>query len=414
MSLQHTPRWTGPLVAAALVLGTAAGLGPLGVAAASTGGGSPWLQGGNGHHRSGMNAAETELRAGNLDEIERVGSVPRMGAGTPVVVGGAVYVSRNFRGPTRFAKYSLADLTTVWARDVLEETPTPVADGAFDGGHFVTLTRTHVSANNVDGARIWQRSLPENAAPSSPTVKDGLGYVVDASGTLTALDIKTGATVWSVSFTAPGGGPGAIGPAVIHGKNLLVARPNMSVGGTAVTSLDPKSGGHRWTTAIGDVAGPRLIVRRGLVVAVAERELQVLRARDGVPVWRLSEEELGCRATSFGLPAVARGSIFLPHNCEIDAASVGGLAKIDLESGHEWWRVTYSHPIDGIATAASDFVVVNTQSAGSEDIVVHGMGGGRVVRTLDIGDSPIGPVAIAEGRLFATNDGDLVVFGLPT
>ncbi len=83
----------------------------------------------------------------------------------------------------------------------------------------------------TDGKPAWQVRVGEGA--SSPTVHDGVVYVIgwaDELDTVTALDAKTGETIWSRSYPAPRYGRHAVGD------------QRMYRGATATPELDPESG----------------------------------------------------------------------------------------------------------------------------------------------------------------------------
>ncbi len=72
------------------------------------------------------------------------------------------------------------------------------ADG---GGLYLRGSKAPVKKVDFDGKDLWQSGVTGGRIPVSPTEKDGKVYVVTNSGRLSALDAKTGATLWEYQVT---------------------------------------------------------------------------------------------------------------------------------------------------------------------------------------------------------------------
>ncbi len=97
-----------------------------------------------------------------------------------------------------------------------------------DGLAVTAATDGKVRAfKTADGERAW---LYDAKVPifAPPAVAAGIVYVADLSGTVHALDLKTGLPKWTFPLAKAGGGPGMVyGGVVVHDGKLVVATCNL-------------------------------------------------------------------------------------------------------------------------------------------------------------------------------------------
>lgn len=97
-----------------------------------------------------------------------------------------------------------------------------------DGLAVCTATDGKVRAFKLaDGERAW---LYDAKAPffAPPAVAAGVVYVADLTGTVHALDLKSGAARWTLPLAQAGGAPGLVyGGVTVHGGKLIVATCNI-------------------------------------------------------------------------------------------------------------------------------------------------------------------------------------------
>jgi outer membrane protein assembly factor BamB len=97
-----------------------------------------------------------------------------------------------------------------------------------DGLAVCTATDGKVRAYRVaDGERAW---LYDAKAPlfAPPAVASGVVYAADLTGTIHAVDLKTGAVRWTLNLAKETGAPGMVyGGVIVHGGKLIVATCNL-------------------------------------------------------------------------------------------------------------------------------------------------------------------------------------------
>jgi outer membrane protein assembly factor BamB len=114
-----------------------------------------------------------------------------------------------------------------------------------DGLAVSTATDGKVRAYRVaDGERAW---LYDAKAPlfAPPAVASGVVYAADLTGTIHALELKTGGVRWTLSLAKETGAPGMVyGGVIVHGGKIIVATCNLdgpSVGKeTVIVCIGPK------------------------------------------------------------------------------------------------------------------------------------------------------------------------------
>jgi outer membrane protein assembly factor BamB len=97
-----------------------------------------------------------------------------------------------------------------------------------DGLAVCTATDGKVRAYRVaDGERAW---LYDAKTPffAPPAVATGVVYAADLTGTIHALDLKTGAVKWTLSLAKESGARGMVyGGVIVHGGKIVVATCNL-------------------------------------------------------------------------------------------------------------------------------------------------------------------------------------------
>ena len=329
------------------------------------------------------------------------------------------------------------------------------------GGIIYTLdSRAMVTAVSTDGAVVWSRDLtpagsrnPDAASGGGLTIAEGRLYVSSAFGWLYALDLRSGAVVWSKQFDA-----GMTAPATVAGNRLYVVSadsmawaldsatgktdwqlpgapaPSSMVGGAAPAIagdlvLLPTPGGELiaarrdngqivWRTVVAgtrvgmayasvtDVTGDPVV--QGDVVYVGNQAGRVvaLDRTDGTQLWATQE-------AAYGPVWPVGGSVFL-------MSDRNRLVRLDANDG----KVIWSQPLPLFTETrerrrAQIYPHYGPLLAGGRLIVGSGDG---ALRSFDpvsgavTGEVPlrsgaaVSPIAVA-GRLYVvTRDGQLVAF----
>jgi outer membrane protein assembly factor BamB len=179
---------------------------------------------------------------------------------SPAIGGGIVVVGTNDGSILALA---LADGTILWKTDTGDTgrvgTPAIASGRVFAStGLDADGPPSHhiVALDAASGLILWRYASPTGAAVYTPAVNGGQAFVTSEDGSVVALDVTTGAVVW----TAPVDGPVEI-VAAIAGTAVYAA----SNGGSAF-AIDAATGSELWRIPIRGVpygptvAGGRLLV----------------------------------------------------------------------------------------------------------------------------------------------------------
>lgn len=125
------------------------------------------------------------------DETETAATLRR-----PAASDGTVFVSG---WPSQVRAFDAETGAEAWRAELDEQmvlAPTATADGV------VVPTRRGVVLYERNGDERWRRDVDGNATRGAAAVADGRAFVADGTESLRALDLETGATEWTVPFTA--------------------------------------------------------------------------------------------------------------------------------------------------------------------------------------------------------------------
>ena len=180
--------------------------------------------------------------------------------------------------------------------------------------------------DRVTGDELWVSGIPLSdqsgiGVARSPAAVLGEVVVVPTSTTVTAIDMRTGATLWQapqldhlaaadgviVGSRGTGGPPDLITVAAIDaapGQHLWTApgRPSygghlaagdgvvavLDAGGSGIVAYELSSGDERWRTAQATYVEPQLISGASLV-GLWEGELSVVSTTDGATIWSATQ-----------------------------------------------------------------------------------------------------------------------------
>jgi len=135
------------------------------------------------------------------------------------------------------------------------------------------LWRASVGAGSGDLERLM----------ASPIVAQGLIYVFDAKGHVSASRAENGERVWRYNLTPEGEERGALGGGLAYGGGTLF----VTTGYGEVHALEPQSGAEIWVSKIGVPLRGAPTFDRGKVYAVSyDNRLHALNAADGSVQWK--------------------------------------------------------------------------------------------------------------------------------
>lgn len=392
--------------------------------------------------------------------------------GSPVAAGGVGWPG--FRGPGLDG--AARDAAALAAGDRLELAwRRPLGSGysgvSVAGGRLVTLysdgTDDFAVALDAEGGEtLWSYRIgptyrghdgSHDGPISTPLILDRRVFGLGPHGKLFALDLASGAELWSVDLVAELGGEAptwgfATSPVAVGGVVVVeIGSPELG----AVAGFDPVTGERLWTAgddevsyqsptamtlAAGELAG------RELVVAAGDRWIYGIEPASGRVVWQHEHEGDGWALGSESLVPVPAGDgrLLLTHHTDramlievaVDAAGetavrevwkgnairgtyavpvyldgflygVTGrlLTCVDAASGRTAWRSR--QPGDGFVTLVGERLAIVTKAGG-----LHLAGatpeGYRELAALDLfADGSWTPAAFADGRLYARGLGEI-------
>jgi outer membrane protein assembly factor BamB len=375
---------------------------PGGGASAQPDGRAPWPMAGRDARHSGAAVGPAPpYRRAWTEPIEFGGP-----AAGPVVARGAVVVVA-VRGvvaldPDRG--------TVLWEA---ERSPGPAGPAAVAGDLVVHASGTGsgsalVARRLEDGREVW-RAFTDSPVPAGPTVAGGLVYAGTRDGLVLALDVASGEEVWR--FEAQGDVETA--PAVSGGLVFASSQEDRT-GRVTVQAVDAERGGQepawRFTPqgAPAIPAGAPASDGRSVFVATSDGAIRALGLEGGQEVWTTDARDLVSPAQ---IPAATDGDLLVADRLH--------LYRLDAATGEERWvyRLADLRPLG----AGRVNTLVSSSPAVTGGVVLIGDGSGlvsavelagghRVWRT-DVGEGPVGEVAVGAGRLFVVSEsegGDVV------
>jgi outer membrane protein assembly factor BamB len=309
----------------------------------------------------------------------------------PVVAGGSVVVVT----PDSVIALASETRTVNWERP---REPGPVAPAAIGEGLVVYPEGSGeeaavVGASLQDGDEVW-RFATRSPVTGGATIADGLAYLSDRDGTVRAVTVATGESEWR--FEAAGR---VDSPPAVSGDLVVVAAEGFKSGRAAVHALDARSGEEEWRfsperIAIG--ASTVSISNDLAVVGLGDLRTHALEVRTGTARWSArSRAPFSPRmAPSFG------GDVLIGDR-------LGYLYLLDGVSGDERWIFR----VPGSLMTASPAIAGSTALIGDSSGQLSGidLASGHLIWKEQLGERPLGPIAIAEDRIYVTSEDGRVI-----
>lgn len=310
--------------------------------------------------------------------------LPEPGNSTPIVWGQRVFLTQALDGGKRRALIAFDRATgkQLWQHalpcDVAEtshrQNPPCSASAVTDGTLvFADFASAGVVACDVDGQEVWRRDLGPvlhkwgNGA--SPILYKDLLIVFHGPGEpafLTALDKRTGKTVWKKDETAinsPIFGSWST-PVVVHvnGRDeLIMALPGDKIGGDGeFKAYDPATGNELWRCkGLGNevYAMPVVSAKADLVVGISGHNGPLLAVRPGgkgdVTATHQAWRQAGKNPQRIGSGILHEGRLYL-------ADAPGFLECLDAKTGQEIWKERVEGNLWGSMLLAGDRLYVTS------------------------------------------------------
>ena len=357
-------------------------------------------------------SAETDVSA-TLKQSWKV-DLPGRGLSSPIVIGGKVFItasSGNLQDRLHVFCFSSKDGSTLWERQFWstgrtmahEKTniaaPTPVSDGK---NIYALYSCNDLVCLDLEGNLKWLRGLTRDYPNASNSL--GMSSSLQVSGNTLVVQIEndsqplalgvdttTGqnrwklirpkAANWTTANLLPGAGKG--------GKTLVALQSK-----TGIDALDPATGKTEWAYEGGASTIPSS-TRQGSLLLVPSNGLTAIKPRhDGstfTQVWSVSK--LRPRTAS---PTVAGDKLY-------NVNGAGVLTCASIADGETLWQLRLKGPFSGSPVAAGKHLYYfNEQGLGQ---VVDASGKeGKLVSSIELGDTVLCTPAISDGALFVRSD----------
>jgi outer membrane protein assembly factor BamB len=288
---------------------------------------------------------------------------------------------------------------------------TPACDGQRVYSVFVNSEALNVTATDLDGKIVWQKSAgpytSQHGNGSSPVIYKKTVIVVADSmkgSFLAALDRETGATVWKVDRPVTGRNGSYESPVI----GTIAGKPQLIVQGTRVTtSYDPDTGKVLWTCF-----GPAEVT--GCTPAFDDKSVYVT---GGFP----EREILAIRADGSGDVTktnvawrTRKGVTYIPsplyHAGRLYVVNDTGIATcFNTKNGREVWSERLGGAFTSSLVLAGDHMYA-TDEAGKTYVFKTGDKFERVVVN-DIGEGVLATPAVAGGHIYLRTAGHLYCIG---
>lgn len=262
--------------------------------------------------------------------------------------------------------------------------PSPAAEA--EGSRVSEL----VAVDLADRSELWRASLGATSR-SGVSVAEGLAYVGDDLGGVSAFSVATGEPVWTAEAVGRVDAP----PAVADGRVYVAAR-DLEQPRTQVLALDARSGERRWTFSPsgGAVVISGLSAGDGAVVLGAGDQLvRGLAAEDGSLRWHALALNLFSPVSA---PAYQPGNVYI-------ADAAGGLYRLNpADGGVDWDHQTNALIVHSSPVVVGPYVVVGL---GDGRLAAFEATSGDLVYASAPSPGPLGPLALSHQLLVAPTGG---------
>ncbi len=255
------------------------------------------------------------------------------------------------------------------AADILLPPPEPNDDWPQAGG-YANHAMHHMDVGD-SLKQVWSTNVGEGSGKrvkllAQPVIAEGRVYTVDAQNEVTALNAKTGKTVWTTDITPEDIDGGSSGGLAYDNGRIFV-----STGFAQMVALDAASGKVIWRQALsGPMRGAPTVFGGRIFVITVDNQTHCLAADDGRVLWSQQGTTEQAALLAGNSPAVDGNVVVVPY-------SSGEVYALRAENGAVLWQ-------DSLTTLS------RTQGA---------------ARLTDIGGRPI----IDRGRVYAVSHADMLV-----
>lgn len=282
---------------------------------------------------------------------------------TPATTGGVATDGTRVYAATAYGGLVALDADTgakVWEMKLPE--PARGAPTVAEGKVFVVTQTNNVAVYNAaDGTEAWTwRGVPEIGnllSSSNPAVSGGLVVVPFTSGELVALDVKTGKPLWNDTLARASRNYAVSGLATIAASPVIADGVVYATGvGSRTVALQLKTGARLWDVSFGSAHTPA-VAGNALFLVDLDDNLTAVDRKTGEVLWatHLPVTKTKRKRTHWAGPVLAGGSLWLVSN-------EGGRIGVDPTSGRVTATTSGDEPAMVSPIAVSGRLLVLTAS----------------------------------------------------
>ncbi|NIJ07716.1 outer membrane protein assembly factor BamB [Sphingomonas vulcanisoli] len=255
------------------------------------------------------------------------------------------------------------------SRPVTVPAPETNADWPMPGGN-PSKVMNNLAFNGLN--RAWTarigKSSPKARFAAAPTVAEGRVFVIDTDAVVHALDLKTGAKVWTAALsTKKKEKPSRFGGGVSYDDGKVFATDGLG----DAAALDSKTGKLLWKVRpAGPLRGAPTIAGGNIYVVTQDNQLYALSEDKGDVVWTVSATLETAGVFGVAAPSIGQGTV-------VAGFSSGELSALRYENGRVVWQDQLSRT--SISTSVSSISDVDASPVVDSGRVYAIGQGGRMV-----------------------------------
>jgi outer membrane protein assembly factor BamB len=286
--------------------------------------------------RSATSNSQERLRSDDLNSQERLRLTRRAALALPLALAGCGFIGGNENPPLPGTRIDVMASSGALAVDptLTEAITVPAAVAGLDwpqqGGN--AAHDPGISALGPQLTRVWSADIGEGTSyrqriPCPPVVAAGAVFTMGADGTVSAFDVRDGATIWTASIRPKRSRSLNVGGGISFADGHVYAATGLG----EIICFDAKSGTIRWRQPLGMPARSGPTISGGhIFVSLIDSSTVGLDAHNGRTLW--SHQASNPQTGVLGLPAPAvAGSIV------VAGFGSGDLLALNTDSGEVLW-----------------------------------------------------------------------------
>ena len=370
-----------------------------------------WLQFRGTDHRGIADSSNLPTSISTEKNIAWKKSLPGRGLSSPIIIGNRIFLtaaSTTDQSRLHVLCFNSDNGTTLWSREFWatgrtichEKTCVAAPTPASDGKHIYALYSSNdLICLDINGNLKWMRALMQdypNASnslglASSPIIVSNTLIVQvenDSESFAAGIDLKNGSNIWrfprtkKANWTSP----------IKVGKNIVAIQ-----GSEGVTAIEASTGKILWSYGEGASTIPSSVASEdGSTLFIPSNGITALKPRNdnNTPEILWQEPQLRPGTAS---PIIVDDKIFVINRA-------GVLNAANKDTGERLWRLRLEGPFSGSPVACKGHIYIASERKGLLQSVDLSGKEGKIIGTIELGETILGTPAIANDSLFIRSD----------